>query len=78
LTSTEANILASTANGTAAAKIAVVHNIDLVAPAAPIDGTTTAVPAYFNIVIASDAANAAGVCTFTGTVTINWTNLTYN
>jgi hypothetical protein len=42
-----------------------------------VDGTTTPIPVYFNVVIATDAANAAGTCTFTGTVTLTWTNLSY-
>jgi hypothetical protein len=83
LTSTEANILDSTANGAAATNIATVHNVALLSslpfagmtPA--VDGTTTPIPVYFNVVISTDAANAAGTCTFTGTVTLTWTNLSY-
>lgn len=77
LTGTEANILASTASSAAVAKAAAVKNITLTAPAAPLDGTTTAIPAYLNFVIATDAANAAGTCTFTGTVSINWESLSF-
>lgn len=78
LTSTEANILASTVIAAATAKVATVKNIDLVAPPAPLDGTTTAIPVFLNFIVDTDAANAAGTCTFTGTVTLAWTNLTYN
>jgi len=77
LTGTEANILASTASSAAVAKAAAIKNITLTAPAAPFDGTTTAIPAYLNFVIATDAANAAGTCTFTGTVSINWESLSF-
>jgi len=77
LTGTEANILASTASSAAVAKAAAIKNITLTAPAAPLDGTVTAIPAYLNFVIATDAANAAGTCTFTGTVSINWESLSF-
>lgn len=79
LTGTEANILASASNPAAAAKVVgSIKNISLAAPVAPIDGTTTAVPMFLNLVIANDASNASGTCTFTGTVTVTWSNLTNN
>jgi hypothetical protein len=78
LTGTEANILASTANGVASAKIATIKNLTLTTPSVPFDGTTTAIPVFLNLIIDTDATNAAGTCTFTGTVTLVWANLTYN
>jgi hypothetical protein len=77
LTGTEANILASTSSSAAVAKVAAIKNITLIAPGAPLDGTTTAIPVYLNFVIATDAANAAGTCTFTGTISINWESLSF-
>jgi hypothetical protein len=84
LTGTEANILPSTAIAAAATKIATVHNVDITAPTAPIykttagDGTTTALPLFVNFIVDADAGNTAGTCTFTGTATIVWSNLTNN
>jgi hypothetical protein len=33
---------------------------------------------FLNLVIDTDAGNTSGTCTFTGTVTITWSNLTNN
>ena len=78
LTGTEANILASTAIASATAKVASVKNIALTAPSAPLDGTVAATPVFLNFIVDTDASNASGTCTFTGTVVLTWTNLTYN
>lgn len=78
LTGTEANILASTSSSAAVAKAAVVKNISLIAPAAPLDGTVTAIPMFLNFVVANDASNSTGVGTFGGTCTITWSNLSQN
>jgi hypothetical protein len=78
LAGTEANILASTSSSAAVAKAAVVKNISLIAPAAPLDGTVTAIPMFLNFVVANDASNSTGVGTFGGTCTITWSNLSQN
>jgi hypothetical protein len=78
LAGTEANILASTSSAAAVAKAAVVKNISLIAPAAPLDGTVTAIPMFLNFVVANDASNSTGVGTFGGTCTITWSNLSNN
>jgi hypothetical protein len=78
LTGTEANILASTSSAAAVAKAAVVKNISLIAPAAPLDGTVTAIPMFLNFVVANDASNSTGVGTYTGTCTLTWSNYSQN
>ena len=77
LTGTEANILASTSAGAAAAKVAVVTSFSL-ANVVPYNGTVTAMPLFLNFVVANDASNGTGVGTFTGSCTITWSNLTNN
>ncbi len=78
LTSTEANILQSTALTTAASKVAVADAVSIAtalteAGARWVDGTTTAVDLYLNYAIADDAAHTAETGHFTGTITLIWT-----
>lgn len=73
LTGTEADIMASVANGTAAAKVSAVAATS--AGVTLLNGTSTAKDMYLNVVIADDATHTAGTGTFTGTVTILWTNV---
>jgi hypothetical protein len=40
-----------------------------------LDGTTTAIDMYLNLVVDDDASHTSGTGTFTGTVTITWINL---
>jgi len=80
LTSTEADILQSTALTQAVAKVA---NCDAVSIATALtesgarwhDGTATAKDLYLNFVIDDDATHTAGTATFTGVVYITWINL---
>lgn len=78
LTSTEANILQSTALTTAVAKVATADAVSIAtalteAGARWVDGTSTAVDLYLNYAIADDALHTAETGTFTGTVTLLWT-----
>jgi hypothetical protein len=80
LTSTEATWLQSTANATAAAKVAAIKSISAAtalteSPGRVVDGTSTAAAMFLNFAIADDASHTAGTGTFTGTITISWTNL---
>lgn len=77
LTTTEANILASTALTTAASKVAVCDAVS--APAlftatggSWVDGTSTACDLYLNFVIDEDNANITHTGSFTGTVEVVW------
>lgn len=80
LTSTEANILQSTALTQAVGEVA---NCDAVSIATALteagarwlDGTTTAIDMFLNFVIDDNAAHGAGTATFTGTITFIWANL---
>lgn len=74
LTGTEADILASTANTIATAKVAPIKSISLVSPLV-YDGTTTALDLYLNFAIADDVTHTSGTGTFTGTITVTWANL---
>jgi len=73
LTGTEADIMASVANATAAAKVSAVGATS--AAMALLNGTSTAKDVYLNLVVADDATHTAGTGTFTGTVTILWTRV---
>lgn len=73
LTGTEADIMASVANGTASTKVAAVGATS--ATMALLNGTTTAKDVFLNVVVADDVTHTAGTGTFTGTVTILWTNV---
>jgi hypothetical protein len=80
LTSTEANILQSTALTQAVAEVA---NSDAQSIATALtesgarwlDGTATAVDMYLNFVIDDNAAHGAGTATFTGTISFLWSVL---
>lgn len=73
LTGTEADIMASVANATAAAEIAAVDSVS--AAMAVIDGTAAAKGAFLNVVIADNVAHGTGTAYFTGEILINWVNL---
>lgn len=78
LTSTEATWLQSTANATAAAKVAAISSVSIAAALTEaamrtFDGRTTAAPVFLNFAIADDASHTAGTGTFTGTITLTWT-----
>lgn len=80
LVSTEATWLQSTANATAAAKVAAIKAISVAtalteSPGRVVDGTSTAAPVFLNFAIADDVSHTAGTGTFTGTITIYWCNL---
>ena len=77
LVSTEANIMKEVDVAAATGEVATI-NAESVATvltesaASWIDGTTTAVDMYLNVVIDDDAAHGAGTATFTGTITFFW------
>lgn len=77
LTSTEATYLQSTANATAASKVAAISSVSVAtalteASSRIVDGTSTPAPVFLNFAIADNASHTAGTGTFTGTVTISW------
>lgn len=80
LISTEATYLQSTANATAAAKVAAVSSISIAtalteAAMRTEDGRTTAAPMFLNFAIADDASHTAGTGTFTGEISFTWSKL---
>lgn len=80
LTSTEANIMPEVNVAAATAKVAVVdaHSVASAlteSGARWLDGHTTAIPVYLNLVVDDDASHTAGTGTITGTVTITYLNL---
>lgn len=80
LTSTEATYLQSTANATAAAKVAAVSSISIAtalteAAMRTVDGRSTAAPMFLNFAIADDASHTAGTGTFTGEISFTWSKL---
>jgi hypothetical protein len=73
----EATWLQSTANATAAAKVAAISSVSIAtqlteAGSRVFDGTGTAAPVFLNFAIADDVTHTAGTGTFTGTITIAW------
>lgn len=79
LTSTEADILQSTAITQAVAKVATTNAISIATALTEsggrhLDGTATAKDAYLNYAIADDAAHAAETGLFTGVITLTWIN----
>jgi hypothetical protein len=73
----EATWLQSTANATAAAKVAAISSVSVATQltetsARVFDGTATPAPVFLNFAIADDATHTAGTGTFTGTITIAW------
>jgi len=80
LVSTEATWLQSTANATAATKVAAISSISVATAltetsARCVDGTATAAPVFLNFAIADDATHTAGTGTFTGTITLLWSKI---
>ncbi|MBK7823000.1 MAG: hypothetical protein IPJ61_18625 [Tessaracoccus sp.] len=77
LVGTEATWLQSTANATAAAKVAAISSVSIATQLTEsggrvYDGTATAAPMFLNFAIADDASHTAGSGTFTGTITFAW------
>jgi len=72
LTGTEADIMASVPIATAIADVSAVAAVS--AAATVVDGTATASDVFLNFVIDDDASHTSGTGTFTGTVTMLWTN----
>lgn len=73
----EATWLQSTANATAATKVAAISSISIATPLTEtatrvFDGRTTKAPVFLNFAIADDATHTAGTGTFTGTITFAW------
>lgn len=80
LTSTEATYLQSTANATAAAKVAAVSSVSIAtalteAAMRTVDGRSTAAPMFLNFAIADDASHTAGTGMFTGEISFTWSKL---
>ena len=77
LTGTEADIMPEVNVAAATAKVAVVDAVSVAtalteAGARWIDGTTTPVDLFLNLVVDDDVTHTSGTGTFTGTVTILW------
>lgn len=77
LVSTEATYLQSTANATAASKVAAISSVSVASDlgetsARIVNGTATPAPLFLNFAIADDATHTAGTGTFTGVITISW------
>ncbi len=77
LTGTEATWLQSTANATAAAKVAAISSISVATVLTEtssriFDGTLTPAPVFLNFAIADDVTHTAGTGKFTGIITIAW------
>lgn len=73
----EATWLQSTANATAATKVAAISSVSIATQLTEsggrvFDGTTTPAPVFLNFAIADDVTHTAGTGTFTGTITIAW------
>lgn len=76
----EATWLQSTANATAAAKIAAVSSISIATALTEsggrvFDGRSSAAAVFLNFAIADDATHTAATGTFTGTITLLWSKL---
>lgn len=74
LSSTEQNIIPTTATPQAVAGATTAKGINTAA-IAPLDGTATAVDIYLNALIDDADQNGGGTLYFTGTITITWMNL---
>lgn len=80
LTSTEANVMPEVDVAAATAKVA---SVDAVSAATALtesgarwlNGTSTAIDLYLNLVVDDSATHTSGTGTFTGTVTVWWLNL---
>lgn len=80
LVGTEANIMPSVAIAAATAKVAAVPAVSVATAltesgARWLDGTTTPVPVFLNLVVDDDATHTSGTGTFTGVVTLLWTQI---
>ncbi len=76
----EATWLQSTANATAAAKVAAVTSVSIATALTEsggrtFDGTVTAAPVFLNFAIADDVTHTSGTGTFTGTITFMWSKI---
>lgn len=77
LTGTEANIMPEVDVAAATAKVASIDSVSVATAltesgARWLDGTTTAVPMFLNLVVDDDATHTSGTGTVTGTVTFLW------
>jgi hypothetical protein len=80
LVTTAATWLQSTANATAAAKVAAIDSVSIATQltesgARHFDGTTTPGEVWLNFKIADDATHTTGTGSFTGTIQLTWVNL---
>ena len=80
LVSTEADILQSTANGTASGSVAAIDSVPVATAVTEsgarwLDGTATAKDMFLNFAIADDVTHTSGTGTFTGTVAFTWVSL---
>lgn len=80
LTGTEANIMPEVNVAAATAKVAAVPAVSVATAltesgARWLDGTTTPVDLYLNLVVDDDVTHTSGTGTFTGTVTVLWANI---
>lgn len=77
LTSTEATYLQSTANATAADKVAAIDSVSVATALTEtssrvVNGTSTPAPVFLNFAIADHVSHTAGTGKFTGRVIISW------
>ena len=80
LTSTEADVMQSTANAAAVTNAAVVKAGNTATAltesgARWLDGTTTPVPVFLNFLVTDDVSHTSGTAKFTGTIDMYWFNL---
>lgn len=80
LVSTEATWLQSTANATASAAVAAISSVSIATALTEsggriYDGRATPGPVFLNFAIADDVTHTSGTGTFTGTITILWSNV---
>lgn len=76
----EATWLQSTANATAATKVAAISSVSVATQVTETgsrvyDGRATAAPMFLNFAIADDVTHTASTGTFTGTITFVWTKV---
>ncbi len=76
----EATWLQSTANATASSKVAAITSFSIATQLTEsggriYNGTSTAGPVFLNFAIADDASHTSGTGTFTGTITLLWSNV---
>lgn len=80
LTGTEANIMPEVDVAAATASVATVDSVSVATAltesgARWLDGTSTAIDMYLNLVVDDHASHTAGTGSFTGTITFYWVNI---